>query len=126
MAHQKWVPTITGQGAERLIASTTFNLPGYDPNQPLIDCPSFSTRTEWAENWQGGTTAVYTYGSGVTDPTGRQFPMTQSFLGSGLICFSAWRQFTELAQQRTNGESVVTPQVPNGRVHRAAPSATRC
>jgi hypothetical protein len=77
---QKWVPTITGQGNERIVASTTFNLPGYDPNQPLIDCPTFSTRTEWAENWQGGTTALYTYGSGVTDPTGRLFAYSKSGL----------------------------------------------
>jgi len=76
---RKWVPTIAGQDGSRMIASTSFNLPEYDPNNAQGDCPFFITRTEWAENWQGGATQSYQYsylgsaGYGVTDPSGRRF-----------------------------------------------------
>lgn len=43
---QKWIPTITGQGNERVIASTSFNLPGYDPNYAHSNCPYFSALWE--------------------------------------------------------------------------------
>ena len=56
---QKWVPTITGQDSGRMIASTTLDLPGYNPSQPRGNCPTFSNRTEWAENWQGGSSQNY-------------------------------------------------------------------
>ena len=74
---QKWVPTITSQGVERMIASTTFSLPSGVGN-PQSDCPGFSSRQEWAENWQGGSPQNYQYnvevnGFGVSDPTGRRF-----------------------------------------------------
>ncbi|MGE0102419.1 MAG: hypothetical protein AB7U64_08840, partial [Blastocatellales bacterium] len=58
---QKWVPTISGQGFERNIANTSFNLPNYDPNNAQNDNPHFTSRTEWAENWQGGNTVGYNY-----------------------------------------------------------------
>src|SRR5262249_13146565 len=55
----KWVPTITGQGAERFVAQTSLAMPQcVNPGNPNT-CPFpqglyFSSRSEWAENWQGG------------------------------------------------------------------------
>ncbi|MDX2040328.1 MAG: RHS repeat-associated core domain-containing protein [Acidobacteriota bacterium] len=88
---EKAVPGITGQGLDRVIAKTTFNVvecldPNAPPNSPnyclpQADVPYFNVRTEWAENWQGGQTQYYqylfNYGSPyvITDPTGRQFKL---------------------------------------------------
>ncbi|MBL8190684.1 MAG: hypothetical protein JNK38_21875 [Acidobacteria bacterium] len=88
---EKAVPAITGQGAERVIARTAFNVvecldPNAPPNSPnyclpQADVPYFTNRTEWAENWQGGQTQTYlyyfNYGSPqvIVDPTGRQFKL---------------------------------------------------
>ncbi|MBK8316705.1 MAG: hypothetical protein IPL01_22905 [Acidobacteria bacterium] len=59
---QKWVPGIAGQGGERMAASTSFNLPWSSPAYPgQSNCPIFDHRTEWAENWQGGTPVIYQY-----------------------------------------------------------------
>jgi RHS repeat-associated protein len=76
---QKWVPTITGQGNEWMIASTTLLIPSYDPNYAQVNCPSFSQRNEWAERWQAGNSQAYLYsyngpaGHEVRDPTSRRF-----------------------------------------------------
>ncbi|MGH9798734.1 MAG: hypothetical protein ACRD82_00060, partial [Blastocatellia bacterium] len=92
---EKAVPTLSGQGSERVIAKTGFNVaecvdlnaPPNSPNYclPQTDAPYFTNRTEWAESWQGGQTQTYLYyfnqnsGSGpyheVVDPTGRRFQM---------------------------------------------------
>src|SRR5262249_20832982 len=61
---EKWVPTIGGQGSERPIAFTRYDMPsvgGYAaPTGPMTtpggataqtDCPKFSLRQEYAENW---------------------------------------------------------------------------
>lgn len=89
---EKAVPTLTGQGAERVIARTTFNVvecldPNAPPNSPnycspQADTPHFTQRTEWAENWQGGQSQYYLYYFNnydaphvITDPTGRQFKL---------------------------------------------------
>ncbi len=69
----KWAPTINGQGAERQINATVFN---YGTGT------TFSSRAEYAENWQNWGAQTYTYdsftnGSGttyfVTDPTARRY-----------------------------------------------------
>jgi hypothetical protein len=76
---EKWVPAVTGQGAERVVSSTWFDLPSYNPNLPQGDCPSFNFRYEWAENWNGGLHATYQYSYGgpygheIIDPTSRRF-----------------------------------------------------
>ena len=78
---EKWVPGIAGQGGERKVASTSFDLPW---SAPLVypaqgDCPIFDQRTEWAENWQGGIPATYGYyywiegGHRVYDPLYNQY-----------------------------------------------------
>ena len=92
---EKAVPGITGQGLDRVIARTSFNVvecldPNAPPNSPnycipQADVPYFNVRTEWAENWQGGQTQTYQYyfnqnsGYGlyhhIIDPTGRQFKL---------------------------------------------------
>ncbi len=83
---QRWVPTVTGQGAERMIASMSLNMPSFNPNYPQTNCPTFTQRADWAENWVGGS-FQYTYwgpnGHTVTDSTYRTFyvltdGMTQS------------------------------------------------
>jgi RHS repeat-associated protein len=98
---EKWVLEISGQGGARPIAFTHYDLPsvglasvaGMLPpggNTPQSDCPKFSTREEWAENWSRSEAgwvehgdyqvARYSYyffsdGSGthtrITDPIGR-------------------------------------------------------
>jgi RHS repeat-associated protein len=81
---QKWVPTITGQGAERMIASMSLNMPTYNPSQPQVNCPTFSSRTDWAENWQGGQAQSYQYtyfgadGHTITDPLSRVFKVNNN------------------------------------------------
>ncbi|MBS1791291.1 MAG: RHS repeat protein [Acidobacteria bacterium] len=91
---EKAVPTLTGQAAERVIAKTGFNVaecvdlnaPPNSPDYciPQADTPYFTSRSEWAENWQGGNTQTYLYyfNSGsphvILDPTGRQFKLQTS------------------------------------------------
>jgi hypothetical protein len=76
---EKRLPAISGQSSERVVASTWFNLPSYDPNQFQTNCPSFSTRYVWAENWNGGLHVAYQYsywgaaGHEIIDPTSRRF-----------------------------------------------------
>ncbi|MGH9844541.1 MAG: S8 family serine peptidase, partial [Blastocatellia bacterium] len=68
---EKWVPAITGQGAERKIASTTFYY--YDPS---LGTQYFSQRNEWTENGPGGSYQYdydTLYGHELTDPTLRRF-----------------------------------------------------
>ncbi|MBS1791530.1 MAG: RHS repeat protein [Acidobacteria bacterium] len=88
---EKAVPALTGQAAERVIAKTGFNVaecvdlnaPSNSPDYciPQADTPYFTSRAEWAENWQGGNTQTYLYyfNSGsphvILDPTGRQFKL---------------------------------------------------
>ncbi|MBL8188465.1 MAG: hypothetical protein JNK38_10685, partial [Acidobacteria bacterium] len=83
----KVAPPISGQGNERAVAQTTFpvnhcadlNAPPNSPDYclPQTGSPYFTSRTEWAENWQGGQTQTYqyyfNYGSPhvIVDPTGR-------------------------------------------------------
>lgn len=100
---EKWAPTVSGQGTERRVAYTRFNLPSYNgtsyPTNTLVtsdasgqtDNPRFTTRAEQAENWQSGTAQDYTYAytsdvgyNQVTDPLGRKHraslsSMTQTF-----------------------------------------------
>jgi RHS repeat-associated protein len=91
---EKWAPAIFGQGAERVIAYTCYDLPSMNAqtqpagsqrvaannNAAQSDSPTFSFRDEWAENWNGNVPAKTTYyffsdGSGthtrITDPIGR-------------------------------------------------------
>jgi hypothetical protein len=89
---EKWAPTVSGQGQERRIAYTRYDLPSINDysapsgavalpgsannNAVQTDCPQFATRYEWAEFWNNSTTAAYTYSfnsgfSTVTDPLGR-------------------------------------------------------
>ncbi|MBL8189756.1 MAG: S8 family serine peptidase, partial [Acidobacteria bacterium] len=106
---EKWVPTVAGQGNGRPVAFTRYDMQsvsGYSaPSGALVgpggntaqtDCPKFSLRQEWAENWSptsassgwtalssGGTTyyvAQYSYEfnsgsnySKVIDPIDRVF-----------------------------------------------------
>ncbi|MEP7340786.1 MAG: S8 family serine peptidase, partial [Acidobacteriota bacterium] len=88
-AVEKWVPTVGGQGSARSIAYTTYNMPSYygisypsrtgalDDQSVKSDSPAFTTRTEWAENWNSGSAVTYSYYfdvsgfSTVTDPIGR-------------------------------------------------------
>ncbi|HKX28403.1 MAG TPA: S8 family serine peptidase [Blastocatellia bacterium] len=62
---EKWAPAIPGQGAERPLAETWYDLPSINgqslpegpprgpasDNTAQTDCPKFATREEWAENW---------------------------------------------------------------------------
>jgi RHS repeat-associated protein len=62
---EKWVPTISGQGGERPVALTWYDLPSVggqssplgpiraaaNNGSPQSDCPKFATREEWVENW---------------------------------------------------------------------------
>ncbi|MGH9802780.1 MAG: hypothetical protein ACRD82_20625, partial [Blastocatellia bacterium] len=97
---EKAVPTLSGQGSERVIARTSFNVAEcIDPNAPPESpnyclpqggAPYFTNRTEWAENWQGGQAQSYQYyfnqdsGYGpyhdIIDPTGRRFQVQSSGL----------------------------------------------
>ncbi|MDX2040107.1 MAG: S8 family serine peptidase, partial [Acidobacteriota bacterium] len=106
---EKWVPTVAGQGNGRPVAFTRYDmqsvsglsypsgaLVGTGGNTAQTDCPKFSLRQEWAENWSptgassgwtalssGGTTyyvAQYSYEfnsgsnySKVIDPIDRVF-----------------------------------------------------
>ncbi len=78
-AIQKWAPGVNGQGGERMVASTSVNLPTYAQYEYQGDCPRFYLRTEWAENWQGGQAQVYEYyfddftGYNVLAPLSRHF-----------------------------------------------------
>jgi hypothetical protein len=88
---EKWVPA-AGQDPERRVAYTKYNLPSYfatgvpdHPDNPdpinqdtsaLSDAPGFTTRKEWAENWNNNAEATYSYYftsnySKITDPLGR-------------------------------------------------------
>ncbi|HKX27213.1 MAG TPA: S8 family serine peptidase [Blastocatellia bacterium] len=74
---EKWVPAIDGQGPERPVAETWYDLPsingqsmpGGPPRGPAnvntaqTDCPEFATREEWAENWSRDETGWVTVGS---------------------------------------------------------------
>lgn len=49
----------------RLLSTINYNLPNgmtTDPQQP--DCPRFTTRTDWAFEWNSGVTTQFSYGSG--------------------------------------------------------------
>jgi hypothetical protein len=96
---EKWAPTISGQGQERRVAYTRYNLPSYNGysapagavagpannSGQLTDAPAFTTRHEWAENWNldgsgAPQEATYSYFfdpsgnySAVTDPQDRVF-----------------------------------------------------
>jgi len=58
---EKWVPTVAGQGSGRPVAFTRYDMPsvgnpgggmtGPGANTTQTDCPKFSVRQEWAENW---------------------------------------------------------------------------
>jgi RHS repeat-associated protein len=66
----KWVPTISNQGAERAIASASFS--ALTP-ETWGDCPNFSGRTDWAENWGTQNYAFIATFPEVVDPSGRVF-----------------------------------------------------
>jgi len=91
---EKWAPAIFGQGAERVVAYTCYDMPSMNAqtqpagsqrvaannNAAQNDSPTFSFRDEWAENWNGNVPAKTTYyffsdGNGthtkITDPIGR-------------------------------------------------------
>ena len=62
---ERWVSAIAGQGGERCIARTRYNMPSYNGysapvgalaqpvnnNNQFTEAPAFTTRAEWAENW---------------------------------------------------------------------------
>jgi RHS repeat-associated protein len=90
---EKWAPTVTGQGNERRIAYTYYNIPTKTTSYPGVsspavtvdtnaqtDSPRFTQRKEQAESWNGGNEAIYNYEfaadnsySKITDPIGRIF-----------------------------------------------------
>lgn len=93
---EKWAPTVSGQGQERRIAYTRYDLPsvndysapagaGVSPgsannNAVQTDCPQFANRYEWAEYWNNSAVATYAYNfntaanyTTITDPLGRLY-----------------------------------------------------
>ena len=73
---EKWVPSVTGQGAARRIGYTRFDLPSVNqvstPTNALSntlltanglgDCPTLTQRVEQAENWNNGAEKTILYG----------------------------------------------------------------
>ncbi|MFN8003432.1 MAG: hypothetical protein U0X75_20730 [Acidobacteriota bacterium] len=103
---EKWVPAISGQGAERKIAGTSFNY------TTLGYCPYLTNRNEQAENWQGGQAQVYAYGQNgdsVTDPTGRYFVAQISGLTQSLFTWGAgqgnWTKKEQITYEQDAGLS---------------------
>ena len=102
----KWVPTISGQGAERAIASTSLSLahcvdpnaPEGSPNycQPQTQAPYFPSHTEWAENWQGNQSQTYSYfydnplgQHEIVDPTSRRFRVNSNGMVQSVALISS-------------------------------------
>ncbi len=101
---EKWAPTVSGQGTERRLAYTRYDLPSVNNysapsgavalpgsasnNTAQTDCPQFANRYEWAEYWNLNGSGVpqetnyqYTFSSGlgtVKDPLGRIYA-TETF-----------------------------------------------
>ncbi len=111
---EKWVPTITGQGTERIIARTRIGMysvggASYPASTVWGDggagdgvfCPYFTQRNENNENWlnntatwatssSDGVTYYYGYGTnsaGVTEPASPRgtYPNSHSITNSGLV-----------------------------------------
>jgi YD repeat-containing protein len=113
-AVEKWAPTITGQGNERKIASTTFV---YTISSPYT-APSFSQRQEWAENWQGGQTQTYQYsywgasGHVILDPTYREFRVWNNGLNhSSSVWASSAGNFTKKDEVTYVTDSGANPRI---------------